>query len=686
MTVSIKFENTSIPKTKEDVADDAIVYSKSKDSSSSVAGVLASYLELTLKNGDKYSDRISAGFFHGEPWRNFDIEVQDDSNIIYKGTVENLVFDIVKNQQVIKAFDYVGMILGLTVEDTAIDTTFTVSGAHDGSRIITLSGSTDGISTPSLVTFSSNLIPRYQIMTVSGNTITLDRSLESPLLGGEMVRISSPKTDTIPNSIKRALLAANLSPSLDNSFDDLHAGDELNGYLVWLFVARESNITLGQHIEQLLKMGNYSLRNIGGLIGLEKSGSYSGGTIREFLTDNEIIDINGSLEIYQDTTNLIFGYNCLYVSGTGIENQTNTAETEIQNIFNSSKFWTPVGLNGEKAVLYSYLYADSVSAAFFGEERLEYYKVPRIRFISNLKKYFYNTNTLISIYKNKEIGITLPLPDGSKIIGEPARVIAFNYNNDRQVLESVEFEFTNIPLPDIEIDKDEPVKPDILESYAINIGVVVVFSPISDSLDFRCDIKVGPMTLHSSIVKRYYQGDGNQFAIFQTDKIINGDSYDFIFYTKRVGVESDYFYINSIPELKYFNDEKKVNIGIIEQYVPVVKQYADLNNGLYVENNFSNTDKDIRFTIDDSNGNQIVSEKIATIYRVGNGDFYFSYSNVILNNGETYTLNIYSIFKGNKSRVFNQYFTPDEDSAVFVGDENGDYLSDENGDYLVGLK
>lgn len=408
-------------------------------------GMLAKEKSYTLKDyDDSLNPFADEGFFAINNYRGQEIIEKDDSGlVVFRGTVQKVAMTDAQ-ECIVTATEPLTLFLEWDVEasDRTTHTGFTVDGASG--QTIGLAGGATSIPSGAVVWFNDTKVPSYSVVTSTGSpttSITIDRPLEGDLDDGLSVTVAVPAITTGPLAIKQALETSNPGILLDGTFDILHILDS-GEREIRINVMEQDGIKLREHLSTLMSMcdllltqkndGRYTLRR-----GLE----YDGSVISDTLTGAEIC---GPVEPYIDDSQLIIGYDLIYQAGDNVAAliQADVDPNYVRK-FNGIKYWQPVKSARSFAEI-KYMYADAISAEYFGQRRLSYYAEPRKVIMCSCKPALNSdANIPINLYLGKQVRATV-----RTFVNVPAIVTGFSYSEQTMSYTNVKLQLnTGVPRP-----------------------------------------------------------------------------------------------------------------------------------------------------------------------------------------------------------------------------------------------
>ena len=536
-----------------DISDRIIQRGASSARMSDVVGVLVQSRDYVLRDNDgEFSPFTPGGFLFRNSWRNQAIqETEVNERAFFSGSIKSVGMRLNETgyQTIIKSRESVGTILDFVVEenDSATHSGFLVKGASNNAGELTImvkTGTTD-IPTPSLVTFTDELIPRYQINSTAGsptNQISIDRPLEQGLSADAPIRISVPVIKTIPQAMSDALVSGQFGNSIGSTFATEAAAELAAGRTVTLHIRIEDRTTLAKHLATLLEMGNYSLTvSASGVIDIIKFPGYAGESFPNFISPSELIV---PLGIVYDDSRLRVGYDLPFVDGESVKLAEGDVAQELIEEYAGKDRWQPISVSESVAVAYQYLFTDAPTADFYGQEYLDYWGAPRPRLTASLKQ-SESGNTLkrFQLQLGKAFAVTIPIAVNQFLLEEPCRVVGFDYDEGSQSYTNIQLEFVNFPLPNLPRVSNLPVTPSVSTITPIAGGVTVDFSldtvgDITGELFFLdgatiVDRKVFVVTAKTGTFtsERINSGQGYKLKFFSTSSLIKSaktDLFEFI--------------------------------------------------------------------------------------------------------------------------------------------------------------
>jgi hypothetical protein len=406
---------------------------------------------ITCADNDNFLGPLTGGVLdtNVNGWRNAAVDVFDDEGrLVFAGFVRSvgrMESDTAGMVVTLTCQSVLGAISDFPVEENR-KIFGTVAGFHGaGSTQISIAGVDEDFGGVATVAFSQALLPRYQVVDAAGATSTLqiDRGLEFDLADGAPVIISVPIVLTPAELMFRALDAAlafyGLETQIDTaSFQSLIDKQEGLGAKLWVNVTAENNVTLAQYLTRITAAtGGYLSEAEDGTIAVFDGPGWNGFTPLNIIDDNRMVH-PGQGDGYASSGEnpIAFAYNNLFADG----NEVGIVQKQL------SEFDPAVLSDGAYQALTPFdagsfgnlagnqiLYADAVSAEYFGDLLLDYYKVPRRRVSMGLIQVDNNGNRM-TIRQFQVVQLDRQI--GGAISG-PARVINYSVGNDNTYSEVV---------------------------------------------------------------------------------------------------------------------------------------------------------------------------------------------------------------------------------------------------------
>lgn len=532
-----------------DVSEQVLVRGSNTASITDVLGQIVQSRTYNLAdNVGEFNPFASSGLLFLNSWRNQTIqETEVNQREVFTGSIKKvgMKFDGSGYQATIQATEPIATFLRFNVEenDSVTHSGFLVDGAASaGTQTITIDTGTTDIPVGSQVTFSTFLVPRYQITAVSGSpttSITLDRPLSEDVADNTSLRVALPNVKTIPAAISDALVAAGLGDRIGSNFATLDAQETTAGHTITMFIRIEDDIKLSDHIAKLIEMGNYALTvSPAGILDLVDDLSWDGSDILNQITGAELID---PYEIKYEDGKLVVGYDLLYKSTNSVEIASGDVSQEIVQEYAGVNRWQPLSPGSSLAIEYPYLYTNATTADYYGEKYLDYYGVPRVQITSRMKQSI-SDNPLqrIQAQLGAEFAITMPISFNQNFLQEPTRLVAFQYNEQNQVFDSVTFELTNYPSPNVPRDVVLPTTPTVLASYDTYEGITSLLeNDFSGDLFIEVFLSDRLTLIVTSQLTCSVEPDPTQCAaVYQNSLLNNGTNYSCRYFTRASGINS----------------------------------------------------------------------------------------------------------------------------------------------------
>lgn len=390
-------------------------------------------------DSDGFLDPFGTDGILSNGWRNKSIKIIDGDETLYDGLIQDVRQIETDNQLFIEieSVSTFGSILEFAVDAAAKITSYQVDGFHGkGSTSIKLKTGTETI--PSLAIFSpsNTLAPNYQIFSVTGNTIKLDRAIEADLADNTAVIISTPQNEPPAYLIKQALQSAlafvNQLDKLDtDAFDALADKQAAGGISCWTIVRAEDGMSGREYIGKIT--GAFSLyikENDTGQVSIAEGPGVSGFNPLKSITDDVI---PGAPSATFNRDQLVYAYNCFYVENETVKNETAQLSELDPSIleFSATAVFTPFQADDQgNLVSAKILYGNQATAQAEGNKVLNYYKTARKRWVMPLGKYDAQ-GTEFALKQFDEVLLNFSINAGESYSNQAARVMSLNYD-DRQ--------------------------------------------------------------------------------------------------------------------------------------------------------------------------------------------------------------------------------------------------------------
>ena len=402
----------------------------------------------------RFNPLSAKGLFYGLQWENSPIEEKTETgNVIYIGAINNVSHEISQSgrKTIVNARDQFGVLIDWVVEDADL-ISFAASAKQyklssdyaaqaTGSLSISASGGPSDIPVGAYVSFGLNIVPRYLVTEITGSgpttAIKLDRPLEIAVTSGDILRVIAPTEKTGAKAIKDTLIAAGLENRIGYTFDKLDSEDTANNYKLRIFVRQESKTKLSDYVNKVMELTDLfiTVNPDTGIINCFRGLQYDGSTIFDSI---EPADMIPSITATFDKSKFYYAYDLLCTNGGGVAIQSGETSSRAK------KRWQPIQSTSNKSIDYDILYASASAAVYFGERKIAYYSVPRIRIRFGLKRAKSGSpRKFFNITVGKKFLISIRLGNGEKLLNQPCIVTAYAYSKEKQVYNSVEVELTN---------------------------------------------------------------------------------------------------------------------------------------------------------------------------------------------------------------------------------------------------
>jgi hypothetical protein len=547
--------STQLLLNNKDLGDNLLQTGSSTSTINDVIGILTKARQYVITDNKGENSFLSnSGFLSQNAWRSRTIKETNDRGItVFDGVVQKPALQIDKGYRIaIEAREPLGTFLNWPVESNSIVfqnpsnglTDFTVNGNQTKGETeieITYNGALGSAEIPNntLITFDNSLVPRYFIVGVTNaggftTSVTIDRPLEETISSGSDIRVSEPAVRTGASELKQTLTAAGLGSRLDSSFDIIDQSDTANNYLLWINIQKQDGVTLASHVQKILELSDlYLSTSTEGILSVRRGIIWDGIEEANTLTESELIP---PLNFQYAFEKLIVGYDCAYNNGGKVDIASGDVDQFYIDTFAGKQFWQPISVNDNSIQNYNYLYFNATTADFFGQRRIDYYQVPRLRLQCRIKQSFSGqVKKAINAELLKDFGISAEVAPNRFFVNEPATTIEVNYNDKREVYNSVTFEFTN--YGSLNIPRDIPaIIPPIVDTLTGDFnGFSVTFSQYVDQV--FCDIYLDYSQSISILSKRPLVV-GNNTTAFQNNLLLNNQTYYIIFYSIVGGIQS----------------------------------------------------------------------------------------------------------------------------------------------------
>jgi len=421
---------------------------------SDVMGLLTRERRYEISDGEsRYNPFATNSRIQRNTWRNGDIYETENGQGVFLGAINDVGFESTERgrQTIVNAREPFATLLEYTVEegtlvsDTTLSDYYTVAtGAAQATTIgLTDTGTPGDIQVGDIISFGNYNVPRYAVTSATGSpstSITIDRPLERSVVGAVM-RVIRPATITGPLALKNAFEAAGLGNYLGGSFDTLDEADQEQQFLLRVFVRIESKIKLADHIKKIMELTDlYFTVNQSGIVNIYRGMGYDGSTIRKSITTSEMIS---PVSISLERQNLYAGYDCLFVSSTNTDVASGDAESASIVQWGSKERWQPVDDSGMSITAYNYLYTSARTANYFGGRKIDYNSQMRTRIKMSCKRSPSGSTTLYNFNLGDQVQITYDMGGGKALTAEPARVVGYTYDREKQYYSEIVLELNS---------------------------------------------------------------------------------------------------------------------------------------------------------------------------------------------------------------------------------------------------
>lgn len=543
----------------QDASADVIDRSTGSVQINNVSGILAQTRRYLLRDENgQYTPFSPAGFFARNQYRNQSVEETNDAGFkLFTGSVRSVSWmrDERGIRTDVETMEPIGVLLKWRIDENSVYeqdggtglSNFDLTAAADvGDTTINLthlSGTTGlTIPVPSMFAATDSLIPRYQItgfteVGAGDYTITLDRALEKAIpigSGSPQVYISEPVERTPADAIRRALISAGLTSRIGGSFSQIHASDTAANYKIWMHILTTDNVQLGQHIAQLLELGDlWMVYNTNtGTVDVIRGLEWQGNTIVDRLTDKEIML---PMSLIDNVDRLLYAYDTFYATGSEIGQAQDTVDQTLIDSWAASNVFQPIKPKDRAIITEKYLYNNATTADYFGARRINYDGVPRLQLKCRVKEYYSGSLRPVDIQLGKEYRVSFQANENTFFIDEPARVLGYNYNQKANLYDNVLLEFTNFRYPNITRSVQAPIQPEITIDAGIDSGFLGTWGNVIDAT-LKADIFMPDKSL--KITAAEIDVDGSQIS-YRDTILQNGTTYFAKFWTVSGGLESN---------------------------------------------------------------------------------------------------------------------------------------------------
>lgn len=522
-----------------DITDKVKNTGRTKVSLNDVVGLLSDRRTYELADSDGTLSAFTPnGQLNINDWRNQTITETDPDNEStpkFTGSIFTVGRSIDDRGYTtkIEARSPLAVVLQFVVEenDVATYSGFSVNGnTAIGAQTVALSGGSGSVPVGTQVTFSTDLVPRYEVKAASGSptsSITLDRPLEIALTNADPVRFSVPVFKTAAGAIFDALNTAGVPiENLGSSFASINSVRLAAGHTIRMHLRIEDRITTAQHISELLKLGDlYLTTDRNGIINVVEGLAFDGVQAGQTLGENEI---SAPANLVYDTSRLYQGYDCLYhvASDSSVAIASGDADQYYVDRWAAQARFQPIEARSSLSIDYRYLYNNATTADFYGLRILDYFQVPRVN-LQCVVKGFANNNPCERIQASlvEDYNVSLPISSGNNIAFEPAKVIAADYNETTQQSQ-LTLQFTNAPLPGFFKNVVDPETPVVVSVTPEQDGFTAVFNEIDSNLNLIAEIFfTDQVTLLLEPQLAFVNASGQSTARFGSSLLLDGQQY-----------------------------------------------------------------------------------------------------------------------------------------------------------------
>jgi hypothetical protein len=430
---------------------------------SDVYGLLVRERLYKISDSQNRLNPFAAGSVLDSVWRNGRIlETDKFFNTVYDAAINDVgfIYDEKGRTTTVNARDGFGILKDWVVEElllkseTGAAAFYTAkknqSNGDTGNIDLNDAGGPAAIAPGDIVSFNPDIVPRYQVVTISGGPptkkIQLDRPLEWPVIKNSVLRVMSPVIKTGPAAVRDALRAAGVQ-KLGASFDSLDIADAVALRFIRIFVRRENKIKLTDHINKIMDMCDLFLTidPASGVVDIFRGLQYDGAPILDELTDSTLML---PLSIAYDKTKFYYGFDCLHDNGGTVQIASGVVSSDLLSQFAATDRWQPLSAASASPKDYQYLYANLATANFFGNRRISYNGRPRARLTCSAKKtYSGKPSKNLGLTLGKRFLLTVNFGNGAGLTREPAAVVSYTYDESKQFYSQIVFELTNWIYP-----------------------------------------------------------------------------------------------------------------------------------------------------------------------------------------------------------------------------------------------
>lgn len=413
----------------------------------------------------KYNPFANGALFNVNAWRNGEVRETDDAGVIRISAINDVGFNYPEQgkETFITARDSFGVLKDWVVEELLLKsensiaqryTMFAAQAAQFNGLIpLSNSGAPVNIAVGDIVSFNPDAVPRYQVVEVTAGTptpsIRLDRPLEFAVPINTILRVMSPVVKTGAKALKDALIAAGVV-NIGPSFDVLNASDALSNLNLRLFVRTENKVKLVEHLNKIMEMADLFLTiDENDTIDCFRGLQWDGLAIPNSITGDEMIL---PIKLAYEKTKLYWAYDCLYDNAGKVAIKSGVVTNNVLTRYAAVDRWQPITAASAKPLDYTHLYANITAAGFFGDRKISYNGVPRARLSTSMKQS--PSGKPYQLYKlalGQKYKVTVNLGGGRQLLREPACVIGYTYDRQKQYYSSAILELTNWIYPGLPV-------------------------------------------------------------------------------------------------------------------------------------------------------------------------------------------------------------------------------------------
>lgn len=416
-------------------------------------GTIAEQRNYTLSDPyGEVSPFIATGFFSRASWSLATIEETDQfGNLIYRGQITDISQSDDGNGPTLtlQTRDPIGVILQFGLQLFDIETCAGwVGAAEAGASTITVSGGANSIPKGAVISFNDEYAPSYLVTNNSSNVLTVDRPFEELVSG--TLRVQLPLLLTGAAVLKRAFETVGYSDILDASFDNLDEADKAFNRTLYINIRNESNITLGQFIQQVQELCALDVVVQKGQISVKRGIT---GLPRQKITSKELMTPLGGPAL--DRSLLVIGYDSFYavpsvsIDGVPTWGEVKIARGDVPNElvlrYLGQNYWQPITNGSPQLKDHTILYNNQSTARYFGDLRLQRYGQPRKIYRGRLKPYISGRpEKRYSVSLLKEFDLELDSEEIVSVRSYSYNELDYQYEIELEVTDESSFE---IPEP-----------------------------------------------------------------------------------------------------------------------------------------------------------------------------------------------------------------------------------------------